>query len=231
MVTIYVGPKRKKFTLHKDLICRSIDFFSKAFTGFFKEAQEGIMYMPEDTPGSFSLLVDYLYRGTVPLGNTNQQFDELYNLYYLAEKLCLPILKDVAMDRIQETCHKYKIISLAVTPEKFHDVFSKTSGDPGLREFTVVMFIYGHDQVANKKKQVWAPRPFDDKALKHIWAAMDGDFERFEAIIGASQIYMERTSPVDDPRYNTKCVFHCHEEGEFCGPAEMEDQPFVMEMS
>jgi hypothetical protein len=40
MVTIYVGPKRKEFTIHKELICGSANYFEKAFDGNFKEGRE-----------------------------------------------------------------------------------------------------------------------------------------------------------------------------------------------
>lgn len=40
IVTIYVGPKRKEFKIHKKLICGSADYFGKAFNGDFKEARE-----------------------------------------------------------------------------------------------------------------------------------------------------------------------------------------------
>ena len=40
MVTIYVGPKRKEFKIHKKLICGSADYFEKAFNGDFKEGRE-----------------------------------------------------------------------------------------------------------------------------------------------------------------------------------------------
>ncbi|KAH7417458.1 hypothetical protein BKA64DRAFT_718224 [Cadophora sp. MPI-SDFR-AT-0126] len=40
LVTIYVGPCRKGFLLHKKLLCKSSDFFGKAFNSGFQEAQE-----------------------------------------------------------------------------------------------------------------------------------------------------------------------------------------------
>lgn len=40
MVTIYVGPKRKEFKIHKELICGSADYFEKAFNGKFKEGRD-----------------------------------------------------------------------------------------------------------------------------------------------------------------------------------------------
>lgn len=39
-VTIYVGPKRMDFVVHKKLICKSADFFEKAFNSNFLEANE-----------------------------------------------------------------------------------------------------------------------------------------------------------------------------------------------
>jgi hypothetical protein len=66
IVTLYVGKKRKKFTLHKKLLCDRRKYFSKAFRGRFQEAQSGKMHLPEDDPDTVFDLVDYLYRGTVP---------------------------------------------------------------------------------------------------------------------------------------------------------------------
>lgn len=67
VVKIYVGRKRKEFIVHKNLICDASKFFNDAFTGPFKEGQEGVMYMPEDDPESFSCFIEWLYRNPLPI--------------------------------------------------------------------------------------------------------------------------------------------------------------------
>jgi hypothetical protein len=66
MVTIYVGPERKDFIVHKKLLCESAQFFKGALTRDFEEAHKGEIVMPEDSPGAFSLYVDWIYRTTLP---------------------------------------------------------------------------------------------------------------------------------------------------------------------
>jgi hypothetical protein len=67
VVSIFVGRKRKEFNVHKKLICDASKFFRDAFTGAFKEGQEGTMYMPEDDPDVFACFVDWLYRNPLPV--------------------------------------------------------------------------------------------------------------------------------------------------------------------
>jgi hypothetical protein len=67
VVKIHVGRKRKEFIVHKKLICDASKFFKDAFTGPFKEGQEGVMYMPEDDPESFSCFIEWLYRNPLPI--------------------------------------------------------------------------------------------------------------------------------------------------------------------
>lgn len=109
VVTIYVGPERKKSIVHKKLLCNRSSFFAKAFNGSFKEAQEGVMYLPEDNADAFSLLVDFLYRGIVPkiVGKFDPHKSSISPLrffYFLAEKLCMSDLMDRIIDEISKYC-------------------------------------------------------------------------------------------------------------------------------
>ena len=47
--------------MHKDLICLT-EFFKGAFMSSFAEAQEGVMYLPDDSPSAFDLYVEWAYR-------------------------------------------------------------------------------------------------------------------------------------------------------------------------
>jgi hypothetical protein len=125
MVTIYVGPKRKEFHVHKAPLCKSADLFKGAFRPEFKEGREEAMYMPEDEPGVFSLFVDYIYRSKIPTGNTEAHLNNLYDFYYLADKLCLTELKDKIINCIQDMALKYDLKDQLVTPKLIKKAISK----------------------------------------------------------------------------------------------------------
>lgn len=134
IVTLYVGPKHKKFTVHKTLLCDRCEYFSKAFHGNFKEAQEGVMYLPEDDADTVSSLVDFLYRGTVPkiTWESKELTRPLRRLYYLAEKLCLSELMDQVIDEISSSIARRntKLGELAI-----RDVYAHTHEKSKLRLF------------------------------------------------------------------------------------------------
>lgn len=103
------------------------------------------MHLPEDTPGSFALFIDYLYRGTTPIGNSTSRLHDLYDLYFQAEKLCLIVLKDRVMDAIQDMSMKYDLFSALVQPDIIRLVYEKTGEEMfarGLRLFTIEMMIF-----------------------------------------------------------------------------------------
>jgi hypothetical protein len=62
-VIIYVGPERKRYLIHKDLLTKQSEFFDKALNGKFKENS---IYLEEESPDAFDLLVGWLYQGHIP---------------------------------------------------------------------------------------------------------------------------------------------------------------------
>jgi len=61
LVKVYVGPDRENcWILPEDFLCERLDFFRAAFKSNFKEGREKIMYLEEDSPAAFALLVDWL---------------------------------------------------------------------------------------------------------------------------------------------------------------------------
>lgn len=66
MVSIYVGPERKHYVVHKRLLTSQSDYFDKALNGGFKEAEENKIHLEEDDPAAVGLLVGWLYRGVIP---------------------------------------------------------------------------------------------------------------------------------------------------------------------
>lgn len=59
IVTIYVGPpqKRRRYTVHENLLSSESEFFRASFRGGFRESTDGVLELPEDEPRTFELFV------------------------------------------------------------------------------------------------------------------------------------------------------------------------------
>ena len=103
--------------------------------------------MPEDSPGAFALYVDWLYRGTIPMANTESYVKHLYELYFLADKLCLTDLKDRTMDTIQDIAVKYDLMDELIKPALVTAVIQHAPKKTvGLHKFCInqMVFVYLH---------------------------------------------------------------------------------------
>ncbi|KAF7893301.1 uncharacterized protein EAF02_000839 [Botrytis sinoallii] len=87
LVTITIGKEKQKFTLHKQLLCESVEYFRAAFSaGGFQESHSSCMDMPEDDPEAFELFVHWLYRGEVRRATKLTDIDQFLKLYVFSEK-------------------------------------------------------------------------------------------------------------------------------------------------
>lgn len=241
-MTIYVGPKRKEFIVHKKLLCESADYFKGAFTRDFKEARKGEMYMPEDSPGAFSLYVDWLYRSAIPMANTEDHLHNLYELYFLAEKLCLVVLKDKTMDSIQDMALKYGLKDELITPELITKVLNNTSTrQDRLRSFCVwqMVFVYtkrsldeseeGEDSESEYESTFAEPGSIVllKKDMRKVFQIGRNNFRFLDDFVirlsGQAQV---GTNNIIDPRERNekdaddRCYFHCHKQSFNCRPSQ-----------
>ncbi|KFY08175.1 hypothetical protein V492_06462 [Pseudogymnoascus sp. VKM F-4246] len=77
IVTVYVGPREKRYSVHKALLTSQSEYFEKALNGKFKEADEQTIRLPEDSPDAFDLLIGWLYQNQIPvLGYGPGPFDD-----------------------------------------------------------------------------------------------------------------------------------------------------------
>ncbi|KAE9381257.1 hypothetical protein N431DRAFT_505669 [Stipitochalara longipes BDJ] len=134
IITLYVGKKRQKITVHKKLVCDRCKFFSKAFCGNFPEAEKGEMYLPQDSPQAVSSLIDYLYRGTLPV---HEDFEEAHHrameLYVLSERICLVALMDKCCDAIRRS---YTIGNCKPSVDLVRCIYSNTCDGSKLRKYS-----------------------------------------------------------------------------------------------
>lgn len=62
---VLVGPEKKEFCIHKNLLVAASPFFKEALDGPFAEATSQQVSLPEHDPEIFELFSDWLYAGTL----------------------------------------------------------------------------------------------------------------------------------------------------------------------
>jgi hypothetical protein len=105
--------------VHKKLLCDRCSYFAGAFNTSFQEAFESVVRFPEDDPDAMAALIDFIYRGVIPEGPTddpteaekNNYFTTLAKSYVLAEKLCF----EQFMNRLLENYLQADIPLTAIT--------------------------------------------------------------------------------------------------------------------
>ncbi|KAH6671063.1 hypothetical protein B0J14DRAFT_640085 [Halenospora varia] len=142
IVTIYVGNERTEFVVHKQLICETADYFSKAFTGAFVE-RDGVIHLPEERPETFALFVDWVYTGRIPCHHTQLHLENLFRLYVFAEKLCLNDPANKAIDQMVDLC---RTVSPRISTRMVEYVYKNTFVDSPLRKFALYDWMYSMDK-------------------------------------------------------------------------------------
>jgi hypothetical protein len=198
--------------------------------------------MPEDSPGAFSLYVDWLYRGKVPMSNTEAHLKHLYELYFLANKLCLIELKDKTMDTIQDMAKKYDLKDELIKPSLLVTIIQNTpTRIEGLRRFCIFQLVwvylsrwsnieggdYDDDKDDDQHPQLMRR---DANAVFRICTQTD-DCRFLESFLnhliwivadGVNSDNLEQYDP--RTRYEgvavDRCCFHCHYDDVNCRPSK-----------
>lgn len=200
MVNVYVGPKRKKFHLHKDLVCDRSSFFKKAVAGGFKEQKEKALYLPEDHVGGFILFVQWIYGVPPPESSTPSMVTTLFALYVLAEKFCIEPLKNSSMDVIRTSCSGSAYM-LSVTDIGY--IYDNTPTTSPMRRFMVKHTLYGLLVRKNGMVQGFL------KLMKE-----GGDFAADFA--SATLEYSCGAPRAPDPNGARNCAYHEHNFSKIC---------------
>ncbi|MCJ1286690.1 hypothetical protein MMC26_006036 [Xylographa opegraphella] len=118
-ISLFVGPERKHYVVHKKLLCDTVPYFSKLLEGPFVESKADYVNLNEemDDPVAVELFCHWLYRSSLPEipGNLDREdgciesmkgFGFLaaetpyHRLYYMADKWCITSLRNHIIDRI-----------------------------------------------------------------------------------------------------------------------------------
>jgi hypothetical protein len=153
--------------VHKKFACNYSPVLKAAFTGNFMEGQTQTYTMEDTTEGAFTLLAQWFYTQKLDgdLGGANVAGDNLARLWVLAERLLIPRLQNLAIDRIDEKRIECNCIYIGA----LQYVWDSTAPDSPLRR----LFI--HQCVWNLRSDVY--RSSIDKFPKQMLAEICVLFE------------------------------------------------------
>ena len=207
MVDIYVGEGRKKFRLHRNLLCKRSDYFQACFGGQFKEAEAQELALPEDSVDSFELLSGWLYGA--PLTRISSTYDLLIyiDLVILAQKLCLEHLRNETMDHILIF---YRLYPCALPAHTIHFIYENTSTEDSLRKFIIQYHAWSVVTYHN-----FSLRQHEADLLEgggEIAIDFTAELAKAYAISKGNQDVLEML----DPREKLNCFYHQHSSTPFC---------------
>lgn len=99
--SVFVGPKRKEFVIHKALLCHLSPYFRSALNSVFIEGRNNAVELQDEDPACFQYIVAWMYRGTLCQfqyegGSSREEAISLCTqtcrLYYLADFLRIEAL-------------------------------------------------------------------------------------------------------------------------------------------
>ncbi|KAF1924964.1 uncharacterized protein M421DRAFT_71450 [Didymella exigua CBS 183.55] len=141
MVDIYVGEARRRWTLHRTLLCHHSEQLEAELEGSGPADRKDALELPEHDPAGFELLVKWLYQGTLDdvadLPDATQQYEyavRCHGLYLLCERLDMAPLKNVAMDQFRRGLNESRLVPDA---DELDDLYRKSPPGSPFRRLLV----------------------------------------------------------------------------------------------
>ena len=215
MVDVLVGAERKKFHLHRDLLCDRSDYFKACFEGNFMEAQQNELFLPEDDSKSFDLFVGWLYGGTLKKISSNAELPAYFALVVLASKLCLEHLRNETMDHILRF---HRTNPVFVDYQSLRMIDDNSSSDDCFYVYLLCLAVW---TVVSKQAA--------GALLDHKDSVLIPDYERLiseggnlavnltHALLEFYNTHDYQNSALMDPRRRSNCFFHKHNSTPVCG--------------
>ncbi|TVY36838.1 hypothetical protein LOCC1_G007065 [Lachnellula occidentalis] len=198
MVTLFVGEKEARFTVHKEILCNKIPYFEKMFKGSFQEATTNEARFPEDDPQSFDVLVGWVYEGELRSLIKEEHADGEGSLawspgrfYALADKLCLPQLMDETIDMQRQWGRHYGYL---IPPAELQRGYEVAAPGTPYWHYLALYCAYGIIHTHN-----WLLEDLSAFLAK----APDLNLE-------VMKILRENVGNIDDPDEDENCAFHTH---------------------
>ncbi|KAG4444179.1 hypothetical protein IFR05_000276, partial [Cadophora sp. M221] len=150
IITLYVGPKRKEFPIHGNLLRLKSNFF-KEFVFATTDSNQAEHYLPESDPEAVGLTINWLYRqglslipdpltsGSISLTKGTDEHETFtkaisrtIEVYILAEKLDMDELLDLVMTGLGKAYHRHQIYP---SPHDIATVYNRSASGSRLRKY------------------------------------------------------------------------------------------------
>ncbi|KZM22707.1 uncharacterized protein EKO05_0000753 [Ascochyta rabiei] len=145
MIDVYVGNARRRWTLHRTLLCHHSAQLEAELEGNHDghDARDALdaLELPDHDPAGFELLVKWLYQGRLDdvsdLADATQKYEHAVHchaLYLLCHRFDMPQLKNVAMDQFRKGLHEAELVP---DPDEIDDLYRKTPAGSPFRRLLV----------------------------------------------------------------------------------------------
>jgi len=204
-VDIYVGKEKRKWSLHRNLLCHYSTYFEAEFIGnevpkAKKPGDNQRLDLPNDDPEGFALFVKWLYQGQlddVSAYSEEKKYDysvACHKLYLLCDRFDIPELKNIAMDQYRRGLLEAELVPDA---EEINEIYKQSPAGSPFRKLMT--------QIA--ARQIMDPDNDKDAETYRSCFENNPDFavDMVNAIkIGTGGMLFE------DPTNGDECEYHDH---------------------
>jgi hypothetical protein len=194
VVTILVGPARKPYILHKDLLCFYSDYFRAAFQGSFQEATDGKIELSGVTTEVFEYFQVWLYTRRLDL--LKLDFQTMIKLWIFGDQHQIPLLQNYTVDGLFDKRIKQNRFSVSVMPQVYADTLP---GSP-LRRAVI---------------EICTSLVLEAKANSHLKNPGNWSVESLIDLVRAVEARPKDLKQFALPE-REKCFFHVHGKDEHC---------------
>ncbi|KAH6629436.1 hypothetical protein C7974DRAFT_186295 [Boeremia exigua] len=209
MIDIYVGEARRRWTLHRSLLCHHSELLEAELEGSADGGgRQDALELPAHDPAGFELLVKWLYQGRLDdvsdLPDAAQKYEyavRCHALYLLCHRFDMPQLKNVAMDQFRKGLHEAELVP---DPDEMDDIYRKSPrGSPFRRLMVQIAARQIMDPDSDRDTDTYRP------CLEHN---VDFAIELINAIRhGTGGLLL-----ADPTEKGDECEYHDHEDGPAC---------------
>ena len=195
-VNLIVGPRRKSYSVQKDLLCFLSEFFNKAFNGAFQEAQQDEIYLKDENPTAIELFIGWLYRGAGALTTTDKCLATLLELYLTADKWCMPALQNAVIDSTLAWFESHPdkgLKALVLLIKDYYSFFEEKSGDRYgnlMIYYTVELCLNRSGDIDDFLRIIRSNRAFAEEVATLQMLIMDAGRQNLEAMDDLKQCIM-----------------------------------------
>ena len=141
MIDVYVGEARRRWTLHRNLLCHHSEQLEAELEGTASGHRKEALELPEHDPAGFELLVKWLYQGKLDdvsdLADATQKYEyavHCHALYLLCARFDMAQLKNVAMDQCRKGLNEAELVPDA---DEIDDMYRKSPPGSPFRRLMV----------------------------------------------------------------------------------------------